>query len=351
MSFKILSKSAIPDWLGALRVSNRVVGPKELHGRFVFGEIQEASELKLDYPTSVLPPKKYMLPQREELFRYQTDGSGMEPADEIPPTVVLGVHTCDLHAMRLLDRVFAQGFWDQHYLDRRARLVLVSVECLTPCMSHSFCKSMGTLSAPDNFDLHLTDLGSDYAIDVGSEKGAEILTGFAGVRDGTDEDYRRINRVMSEKWPRFPLRLDFDVTELPSVLSVSYGSKLWEELGQRCLACGMCTNVCPTCYCFNVEDEVDLSLKNGMRRRTWDSCQLDLFATVAGGHNFRKTRAARQRHRFFRKGKYQLEAYGLLGCVGCGRCAEACLVHITPVDTFNELYRRRVLRPATEVKA
>lgn len=351
MSFKILSKGAIADWLGALRASGRVVGPKEIHGRFIFGEIQDASELKLGYPTSILPPKKYLLPQREDLLRYNTDGSAIEPVDEIPPTVVLGVHTCDLHAIQLLDRVFAHGYWDQPYLDRRARLSLVGVECLTPCMPHSFCKSMGTLTAPDNYDLHLTDLGSDYAVDVGSEKGEELLRGVIGVRDGTDEDYRRINRVMSEKWPRFPLRLDFDVTELPSVLSVSYASKLWEELGQRCLACGMCTNVCPTCYCFNVEDEVDLTLKTGIRRRTWDSCQLDLFATVAGGYNFRKTRAARQRHRFFRKGKYQLEAYGLLGCVGCGRCAEACLVHITPVDTFNELYRRRAMRSATEVKA
>ena len=84
---------------------------------------------------------------------------------------------------------------------------------------------------------------------------------------------------MSEKWPRFPLRLEFDVTELPSLLSTSYDSKLWEELGDRCLACGMCTNVCPTCYCFNVADEVDFTLSAGTRFRVWDSCQLDKFAT------------------------------------------------------------------------
>jgi Fe-S oxidoreductase len=100
--------------------------------------------------------------------------------------------------------------------------------------------------------------------------------------------------------------------------------------------------VCPTCTCFDVQDEVELNLRDGVRCRLWDSCQLGMFATVAGGHNFRAQRAGRVRHRFLRKGKYQREAYGLPGCVGCGRCAAACLVHITPVDTFNTLYRQRL---------
>jgi ferredoxin len=97
-------------------------------------------------------------------------------------------------------------------------------------------------------------------------------------------------------------------------------------------------------------DEVDFSLKAGDRIRQWDSCQIDEFALVAGGHNFRGPRSARQRHRFLRKGKYQWEAYGLIGCVGCGRCAQACLVHITPVDTFNALYHRHRQGHVEEVR-
>jgi ferredoxin len=88
-----------------------------------------------------------------------------------------------------------------------------------------------------------------------------------------------------------------------------------------------------------VKDELNLDMTTGARVRNWDSCQLDDFATVAGGHNFRKSRALRQRHRFMRKGKYILDAHNYLGCVGCGRCARACLVDITPVNVFNELYR------------
>lgn len=340
MRFKIMPKAALPAWVDRLRADYRVVGPQPQHGQYVFGDIQSAEELVLDYPTTVLPLKKYLLPPRETLLHFKNNGSHIGAQIDPEPTVVMGVHTCDMHAIQLLDRVFDTGYADQHYRARRENITLVSIECLRPCMEHSFCKSMGTLSITEGYDVHLTDLGDTYGVDIGSEQGEALLAGFASIRDPTEDDYRRVNKVMAEKWPRFPYRLDFDITELPDLLNLSYRSAYWDELGERCLACGMCTQVCPTCYCFNVMDRVDLSLEYGERIRVWDSCQLDEFATVAGGHNFRSERAARQRHRFFRKGKYQIEAYGLVGCVGCGRCAAACLVHITPVDTFNELYRR-----------
>jgi ferredoxin len=351
MSFKIMPKAALPDWVDWLREHFRVVGPKATKNQFVFDEINQADELVLDYPTTILPPKKYLLPPRDELFQFTTKGMHTRAKVESTPTVIMGVHTCDMHALQLLDQVHATGYADQHYQARRHDTYLVSIECLKPCMEHSFCKSMGTLTAPENYDLHLTDLGEDYGIDVGSEKGEELLRGFPSVWDPTDEDYARVNRVMAEKWPRFSYRLDFDVTELPDLLAVSNNSPLWDELGDICLGCGMCTKVCPTCYCFDVQDEVDLSLTEGSRSRIWDSCQVDEFAIVAGGHDFRSTRALRNRHRFFRKGKYQLEAYGLIGCVGCGRCAAACLVHITPVKTFNELYARHKQGDAVEAQS
>ncbi len=351
MSFKIMPKSALTDWVNHLRVGYRVVGPQPRHGHYVFDEITDPADLALDYPTSVLPPKQYMLPPKEVLFTYTNGGTHLETNIEAVPTVILGVHTCDMHAILLLDHVHNNGYADQHYQARRNNTCLVSIECLKPCMEHSFCKSMGTLAVTEGFDLHLTDLGDTYAVDIGSEKGEALLEGFEGVRPATDEDYRRLNKVLTEKWPRFPYRLEFDVTELPDILNISQKSTYWNELGDRCLACGMCTKVCPTCYCFNVSDEVDLTLKNGQRIRSWDSCQVEQFALVAGGHNFRSKRALRLRHRFLRKGKYQYEAFNLIGCVGCGRCAQSCLVHITPVDTFNELYRRSQPAKQTEAEA
>lgn len=348
MGFKIMPKVVVSKWVDHLRSRYRVVGPQARHGQYVFDEITNAADLALEYPTSVLPPKQFILPPREVLFNFTHRGMQVEANIETTPTVILGVHTCDMHAIRLLDHVHQKGYPDQHYQAHRDNTYLVSIECLKPCMEHSFCKSMGTLTVTEGFDLHLTDLGDDYAVDIGSEKGEALLEGFDAVWGATDDDYIRLNRVLSDKWPRFPYRLEFDVTELPDILNISQKSSYWNELGDRCLACGMCTKVCPTCYCFNVSDEVDLTLENGQRIRTWDSCQVEEFALVAGGHNFRSRRALRQRHRFLRKGKYQYEAFGMIGCVGCGRCAHACLVHITPVDTFNELYRRSQQAEKTE---
>ena len=112
-------------------------------------------------------------------------------------------------------------------------------------------------------------------------------------------------------------------------------------MGEKCLGCGACTLVCPTCYCFDVNDEVDFSLSAGKRWRVWDSCQFSQFASVAGGHDFRAERSAKQRHRFNRKYQYQAKDTGAVGCVGCGRCARACLVDIKPIDVLNKLYRQK----------
>jgi formate hydrogenlyase subunit 6/NADH:ubiquinone oxidoreductase subunit I len=343
VSLAILQKQDLNDFVQRLLPDYRIGGPVQKNGSFAFETIQDPQELRLDYPTTILSPKKFLLPVHETLFEFEDARNGkMKPPQPEAPTVIFGVHACDLHAIQLIDHVFAEGHVDASYVERRRQTLLISLECLAPCDGHSFCKSMGTLSADEGYDLHMVDLGSAYAIDVATEAGQALLQN-AIVTPASDADINRLNAVLSEKWPRFPYRLDFDVSDLPSLLNVSMKSPLWNELGERCLACAACTNVCPTCFCFDVRDEIDLNLTTGRRVRSWDSCQLDEFANVAGGHNFRKSRALRQRHRFMRKGRYILEAHGFLGCVGCGRCARACLVDITPVGVFNELYRQREL--------
>jgi sulfhydrogenase subunit beta (sulfur reductase) len=247
-----------------------------------------------------------------------------------------------LHGIRVLDEAFSQGYPDAHYLERRKNTLLVGIECLEPCDEHSFCKSMGTLTVSNGYDLHLTDLGDAYSVDVGSEAGRALLKQFSEARQATEADMKRMNKVLGAKWPRFPYKLEFDVGELSTLMAQSYENPVWKKLADICLACGQCTLVCPTCFCFNVYDEVDLSLEDGERRRRWDSCQLDEFARVAGGENFREHQASRLRHRFMRKGRYLMEKYGELGCTGCGRCARSCLVDISPVDVFNELHGCRV---------
>ena len=339
MSLMILDKGALAPLVSALMADYQVIGPQAKGPKFAFGPITDPAQLRLDYNATILPPKKVLQPPQERLATFVMQGEPhVEPVIEDGPKVLLGVHTCDLHAIRLLDKVFSQDYPDAHYLERRQQTTVVSLECLEPCDEHSFCKSMGTLTADEGYDLHLTDLGLAYAADVATTAGESLLSRYGTASEATDADIRRLNEVLSAKWPRFTYQLDLDAAELPALLSTAYAHPLWGELGERCLACGSCTNVCPTCYCFNVFDEVDMALSKGERLRRWDSCQLDEFARVAGGENFREARLARQRHRFMRKGKYIYEKFGELGCVGCGRCIRTCVANISIVDGFNAIH-------------
>ncbi|RLC67343.1 MAG: Ni/Fe hydrogenase subunit beta [Chloroflexi bacterium] len=338
MSLMILDKGALAPLVNALMADYRVVGPQAKGSKFVFGPITDPAQLRLDYNTTILPPKKVLQPQQERLATFGLQEPQVEPVIEAEPTVLLGVHTCDLHAIRLLDTVFSQDHPDAHYLERRRQTVIVGLECLEPCDENSFCKDMGTLTAEEGYDLHLTDLGPAYAVEVATEAGEELLARYGTANEAGEADIRRLNEVLSAKWPRFSYRLEFEAAELPSLLATAYEHPYWEELGERCLSCGSCTNVCPTCYCFNVLDEVNMVLTEGDRLRRWDSCQLDEFARVAGGENFRETRSARQRHRFMRKGRYIYERFGESGCVGCGRCIRTCVAKISIVEGFNAIH-------------
>jgi ferredoxin len=203
---------------------------------------------------------------------------------------------------------------------------------------------MGGPSVENGYDLFMSDIGDAYVVEYGSPAGMELLAKHKGAREATEADMSRFRAVQEAKWPRFTHRLEVIISELPYLLAISYDNPLWEELGEKCLACGACTLVCPTCYCFDIVDRLALNLKEGQRLRLWDSCQLPQFATVAGGENFRQARADRLRHRFFRKGKYLTEMFGKVGCVGCGRCLRSCLVHIDPVEVFNTLKRTCIPR-------
>jgi ferredoxin len=324
--------------VGALMADYRVVAPVAKEPQFAFEPLDDPLDVRLDYNITILPPKTALQPPRERLVRIQFEGEPIvEPVLDAVPTVLFGVHTCDLHAVPMLDRAFSVDYPDAHYLERRKNTLIVSLECLSPCDEHSFCKDMGTMAADNGYDLHLTDIGSAYAIDVGTEAGAALLDTYEGAKTAEDGETGLLQEALSAKWPRFRNRLTFDSSELPSVLAAGYNHPVWKALGERCLACGSCTNVCPTCYCFNVADSIELSQTAAVRTRNWDSCQLEEFALVASGENFREARSARQRHRMMRKGKYLRERFGTTGCVGCGRCIRACLVHINIVDTYNAI--------------
>lgn len=346
MSLYILSKEKLPEFITALQAKFRVVGPVRTETGYEFADITQPEQLQLDYSTTILPPKKYFLPQREVLFQFHSEANGqgsrhyeVRPVyQEAQPTVIFGVHTCDMNGIMLYDKVFSEGYRDEHYMERREQIYIVGIECLHPCDEASFCKDMGTLTAPPVYDLHMTEMDGHYLIDTGTAKGERLLVDNVYVQMAQKEDIQRLGQVLSAKWPRFRMRLKVSKDQTPSLLALGYKAKIWEELGDRCLACGSCTNVCPTCFCFDVQDSMDVNMQDGERARVWDSCQLREFALVAGGHNFRSKKAERVRHRMMRKGKYIKQVHGLLGCTGCGRCERACLVNITVPGTFNSLH-------------
>ena len=143
--------------------------------------------------------------------------------------------------------------------------------------------------------------------------------------------------------------LRFPTESLAPLLGGVYDHPLWQEIGERCLGCGACTLLCPSCYCFNVQDRLDLDLTGGERVRTWDSCQFDQFTRVAAGADFRSNQSDRQRHRFFRKYKYLWEKHQRTACVGCGRCSRECLARIAPVEVLNALFTERTAPAPTAV--
>jgi sulfhydrogenase subunit beta (sulfur reductase) len=148
------------------------------------------------------------------------------------------------------------------------------------------------------------------------------------------EDYKR--RSLEK---RRAFELDVEIRDLPEIFEMEYQSEMWNQLGDQCLSCGSCSMVCPTCYCYDVADDVELGSRAGSRTRFWDSCLFSSHALVGSGENFRGTREARIKFRFYHKQRGFVAEYGRPSCVGCGRCVSACPVHIDVVQVIDRLRR------------
>jgi NAD(P)H-flavin reductase/NAD-dependent dihydropyrimidine dehydrogenase PreA subunit len=318
-----------------------VIGVKSRRDKFAFGPIESASELRLDYDVTLLPPKKYFFPQRETLFTYSlTNGFSAKNPAEAKPMVIIGVHPYDIVALLHMDEIFRETKSDPYYFEKRSLSVIIGVN-IQKMSKWCFAPFMGAATTDHGYDLMLTDLGNRYAINIGSQKGDLLLTKYAkNVTDALARDVQLVGQKNREIMHMPQQKFDFPTELIPELLKKNYEeSSFWEKHSETCLACGSCVLVCPTCYCFDVKDNPDLSLESGERIRTWDGCLLEDFAKVASGENFRPTRPTRYRHRYFKKGKYLFDRFGFISCVGCGRCSSNCLPDIAnPVKLFNDMY-------------
>ncbi len=333
--------------------SMNVIGVKAKGDKFAFGQLDSASELRLDYDVTILPPKKYFFPQRETLVTYNVANgfAAKDPAD-LKPTVILGVHPYDIVALLHMDEIFRETKSDPYYFEKRKASIIIGVN-IQNMSERCFAPQMGCAIIDHGYDLMLTDLGNRYAVNIGSQKGEQLLDKYAkNVTDALARDVQMVGQKKQEIMNMSQQKFDFPTELIPEMLNKTYDqSGFWEKHSEKCLACGSCVLVCPTCYCFDVKEDPNLSLESGERVRTWDGCLLEDFAKIASGENFRPTRPTRYRHRYFKKGKYLFDRFGFVSCVGCGRCSSNCLPDIAnPVNLFNDMYNE-VLNMGVEIDA
>jgi len=340
MTYRTMEKKNFPFFIENLIRVMEVVGVREkIETKYEFAPLASPSQLCLDYDVTLLSPKKYILPPRETLLKFKLGKVvSCEPVLESRPLAIVGVHPYDIKGLAQLDRIFAEANQDEHYRKRRQDTVIIGVD-IKRASPYAFCKSMNSATVQEGFDLLFTDIGESYVVAVGTKKGEGVLEQHALCKAATKEEMAKRAEVQEKIPYMFSLNtINTSYNDLPKLLTDRANSKLFEELAEKCFSCGSCNLVCPTCYCFDVQDDVHLNLSAGERFRLWDGCLLDDFAKVATGENFREDRSQRIRHRIFRKGKYIYEKYGEHGCVGCGRCASACLPDIAnPVEIFNRL--------------
>ncbi|MBM3286399.1 MAG: Ni/Fe hydrogenase subunit beta [Candidatus Eisenbacteria bacterium] len=338
MKTLVLSKLDVPAFVRELQKRGKVVGPRRKESQFVFDEIRDPEDLALEYPTTILPPVRHLFPHQERLLHFQRkDVAASDEIVEGEPLILLGVHTCDVQGINILDEVFSDSPYDANYLARRAQTKVIALECQGPCSQYNLCLDKGTHRLEGGYDLLLIDLGDRYFIFTRTAAGESMVAETAFLRPATPVDREALGKAREMQSASLKPRLSGPVNRLPSALKEAYDDLLWEAIGRRCLSCETCTMVCPTCYCFDVDDEVAFDLNHGVRCRLWDSCQSHRFAEVAGGENFREKASHRQRHRLFKKEVFQFEKYGRSACVGCGRCSAQCVASIRLTDMYNQV--------------
>ncbi|HBA61532.1 MAG TPA: Ni/Fe hydrogenase subunit beta [Elusimicrobia bacterium] len=339
MNYHILEKENLDGFIKKLAKKMKVCAPvAKGHNNFAFEEVTSAAEIALNYIPTILPPKKYFMPQREKMLDFDiSEGKPKDTATlEAPETAIFGVHTCDLAGIQCLNMVFSERPRDYNYLLRKEKMFIIGLECMAYCDGSASCALVGNHFPNGGYDLFFTDLGEKFIIHVNTQKGEEFVESI-GLPKATAADMAALDKAREAKKAAFQNEIGVDAKKLPEIFAKAMESKVWHDVGARCVSCGNCTNVCPTCYCFDMADNVNLDMKTGTRNRTWDSCQFETFAAVAGGENFREERAHRQRHRLYRKFKYPLDKFYRSFCTGCGRCTRTCMAKINLKDTLKAL--------------
>ena len=322
---KLLKYSHLEAFVDKLNsLGDPVLAPVKV-GRVVeLKQVHSLGEIAMDVLLTTQSAKKVAFPKVEKVLEYSLDKAGIrqQSAPVIPSsgTILFGVRPCDASGFRSLDAIFGDHPKDAFYLEKRARTTIISFSCQT-ADEYCFCTSVG--GSPGNTegsDLQFTRISETELI-------LEILT----------EKGKKLSGLASDLLAEAPGQFDkqqhladvpvvFELERAVANTTASFGNAgLWLDHSLRCIGCGACAFVCPTCACFDFQDEQNT--KQGVRLRLWDSCGFSLFTLHTSGHNPREVQSQRWRQRLMHKFSYMPEQLKVAGCEGCGRCSRAC-----PVD-------------------
>ncbi len=339
---KILLKKTFPQWIKKLQ-AYKIYAPLKDENIWSYETVSDPEDIDMNFLTAALPPKKIIFTQREVYFKFKkTDEEEPEINETLPaeePTIVFGVRPCDAKALILTDKVFGDDFEDVYYWKRRNQTTLVGLACINPPNTNCFCLSVdGSPHSKDGLDVLLTDLGDRYFVESKTKNGDTLLNLaknlFTQPKVSDKKDLQKIHADSEKKIKRQIKNLK----NIPPKLKGMWESPFWDEEAMSCLRCGICTFMCPTCHCFDINDEVHSPAPlDGKRVRTWDTCQFPDFTMHSSGHNPRPNKASRLRQRIMHKFQYFVERYQNYQCTGCGRCITKCPVGIDIIEVLNKV--------------
>ena len=330
MNKMVLSKSDLPKFITELLKKNKVFAPVKNNDITLFDQITKATEMNLDFSNSQVPPKNILFNQTETLFKF-TPGKKVkiEPVNIDEKKVIFGIRPCDAKSLTILDHAFGGEYKDPYYLTKRKNTILIGLSCKKPALN-CFCNSFDNGPASSKYvDILLTDIGDKYFIEVSSEKGKQLTKEASKLfKHAKEADSKKKKEIENKAINIISRHQKTDgITEK---LDKIFENPFWKEIAFKCISCGTCTYLCPTCHCFDIHDESTLT--KGARVRVWDTCMNPEYTLQASGYNPRSARINRVRNRIYHKYNYYPKNFDVIACVGCGRCIDLCPVNIDIID-------------------
>ncbi|QGT98860.1 heterodisulfide reductase, iron-sulfur binding subunit, putative [Candidatus Syntrophocurvum alkaliphilum] len=331
---KVLNKSKLDNVFEKLSKDTDLYLPMQKGrqtGYFSYKTLNDdTDDIVLDILNVYLPPKNIVLPQTERMYSFKTEGTEVninEVYEVREPKVIFGIRSCDVKSIEYLDEVFfTKGYTDNYYKARREETVIIANACYFPGKS-CFCESMGVDPLkPDTADVIIHDTGQDgYVWEAKTEKGEEVTKSISEFLEDKNVELPKPT----------PLKRSVNYDGVAEKLKDMFDHPMWEKLSDPCQTCGICTYICPTCYCFDIQ--VKSWGEEGYRFRCWDSCMYGEYSMMAGGHNPREAAKERFRNRFLHKLQFYKERYGSSLCTGCGRCVVACPTGVSIIKIIDEV--------------